>query len=443
MSSPTDAGGMLDGARDAGTAGDGGDAAVTDSGESELGSTDAIASKLITWSCTGRECPWGSSLTGYAVVWPSAPNALATRLGYSVSAGIYLGAEDAHGLAVTLLQGRAAAFAGALAEVSHRSLGDLEVGVPFELSGLRAGEVVSVQDDAPFRYVLSHVAPGVDAGSSSIGPGAVDPTELRNSSLVTWQCIGSPCPWGDSLDGHAAGWPAALDPVATRLGYRVSAPIYLRAGLARGATVSLESGTASVYAGAPDATSHAMLSTINAGESYTVGTLPPGDLVSLQSDSAFTFRLRIHPDADAGSGPDASTVTGMVMNGVSARWRCDIPDCTEPDWEGAAVNWPSWAAYPSNGRAGTNSRTVYTPSGEPLFPYMGAWADGCKVSVTAGRALIIEWRRGAETWRETLLQEGDTHVIQLLAPEDGAMIESNNVDEAFSVAVDNCEPQPR
>ena len=74
---------------------------------------------------------------------------------------------------------------------------------------------------------------------------------------------------------------------------------------------------------------------------------------------------------------------------------------------------------------------------------MGAWADGCKVSVTAGRALIIEWQRGAETWRETLLQAGDTHVIQLLAPEDGAMIESNNVDEAFSVAVDNCEPQPR
>ncbi len=55
---------------------------------------------------------------------------------------------------------------------------------------------------------------------------------------------------------------------------------------------------------------------------------------------------------------------------------------------------------------------------------MGAWADGCEVTAVSGLVLIIEWERGTDQWRETYLDPGESHVIDLVSPEDGAMIET-------------------
>jgi hypothetical protein len=131
-----------------------------------------------------------------------------------------------------------------------------------------------------------------------------------------------------------------------------------------------------------------------------------------------------------------------VVDAVSVRWRCDEPGCGYDDWLGAAVVWPSWAAYSTNIRAGYNSRRTFDEVGNEVFPYMGAWADGCEVTAVEGITLIIEWERGSETWRETYLQPGDTYVIDLVGNENNAMIETIDGYPPFSVSLENCDPQP-
>jgi hypothetical protein len=131
------------------------------------------------------------------------------------------------------------------------------------------------------------------------------------------------------------------------------------------------------------------------------------------------------------------------MESVAASWRCDTYGCNNsPDWHGAVVNWPYWSAYSDNARTGENLRTVYSSSGGLLYPYMGPWANGCEITVTSGTALIIEWHRGSNVWREKWLGPGDTHVINLTAPEDGVLIESDGWHGGFTVSVRNCAPQP-
>lgn len=109
---------------------------------------------------------------------------------------------------------------------------------------------------------------------------------------------------------------------------------------------------------------------------------------------------------------------------------------------GAVIPWPSWAAHQDNARAGYNSRAVFSDSGEPLYPYMGRWAEGCQVTVVSGTVLIIEWKRGTDEWRETRLEPGQQYVIHLVPPEDGAMIESPEGVTDFSVTLQNCKPKP-
>jgi hypothetical protein len=76
-----------------------------------------------------------------------------------------------------------------------------------------------------------------------------------------------------------------------------------------------------------------------------------------------------------------------------------------------------------------------------LYPYMGAWASGCRVTALAGDVLVIEWHRGTDEWRATYLQPGDSHVIQLTSPEDNALIETPDTPTDMVVSLENCTPQ--
>jgi uncharacterized repeat protein (TIGR01451 family) len=149
------------------------------------------------------------------------------------------------------------------------------------------------------------------------------------------------------------------------------------------------------------------------------------------------------PAANA-TARDAETSShgGPVLESVLARWRCNIPECSGPDWTGAVIDWPSWAAHHSNARAGDKSRSVFSLDDEPVYPYMGSWADGCEVTAVTGVVLIIEWQRGTNVWRETWLGPGQTHVIDLVWPEDGAMIETSDDSPGFSVTLEDCNPRP-
>jgi hypothetical protein len=85
---------------------------------------------------------------------------------------------------------------------------------------------------------------------------------------------------------------------------------------------------------------------------------------------------------------------------------------------------------------------VYSADGTPLYPYMGSWAQSCEVTAESGVVQIIEWQRGTDVWRETWLYPRQSHVIDLVSPEDGAMIETYDGSPGFSVSLRNCTPQP-
>jgi hypothetical protein len=218
--------------------------------------------------------------------------------------------------------------------------------------------------------------------------------DVQSSSvLATWNCTGSPCPWGDQTTDHAAVWPAEAEPTRTRHGYTVSHDVYAAAQKVAGWKVTVTAGNASMYAGTPNH-SHRRLATLQAGQSFTVPALSAGAVVSLQSGAEFKYTLAPGPPPT----PACTDPTDCdPVSRVASVWRYDGSDLSHPDvWIGGVITWPSWSAYSSNGRAGLNSRTVYSESGEKLYPYMGKWADGCEIEVVSGGVLVIEWERGLE-----------------------------------------------
>jgi hypothetical protein len=229
-----------------------------------------------------------------------------------------------------------------------------------------------------------------------------------------------------------------MSPIANRLGYTVSSPIYLPN--ANGFTVTVTGGQASIYAGMPNAASHRFVASLSAGESHDITGLATGEVISLQHQQAFTFTAT-PPSGDPPPPPCTDPTTCDEVSSIRSVWRCNTPGCVEGDWEGGVVAWPSWAAYESNNRLGSNSRTVYSLNGDVLYPYMGAWASGCRVTAVTGPVLVIEWQRGTESWRATRLESGQTHVIQLTSPEDNAMIETPDTPTDFVVSLENCTPQ--
>jgi len=383
------------------------------------------ASQEVTWTCTADPCPWGDSLSDQAVVWPASAAPVANRLGYTASPAAYLPAVSANGVTVWIDAGTASLYAGQPDASSHRLLATVAVGASYQVAGLADDEVLSVQSDADFAYRVTPSEPP---------PPPDDPPQP--SQTATWTCTSRPCPWGDSLTGEALVWPDDAGAIATRLGYTVSPAIYLPATRANGAHIAIDTGSASAFAGHPGDDSHRFLTTITAGQNYEVDGLAAGEVLSVQSGAPFGYRAWLPPPGDPDPPP------ADAIHAVPAFWRCNVPECSGPAWTGAVIAWPAWAAYQRNARSGDQSRSVFAGDGTPLYPYMGAWAQGCQVTAVSGRVLIIEWQRGTDTWRATWLSPGQSHTIDLVPPEDGAMIETDDSMTDFSVTLANCTPAP-
>jgi hypothetical protein len=384
-------------------------------------------STQVTWTCSATACPWGQTLTGHALIWPQS-EAASQRLGYVVSGAVYLPASIANGLKISLTSGRASIYAGPLDAPSHRLLTTILPSGSFLLQGLGDTDVISVQGDGAFSYAITEADPGDSA--------LPDPS---SSSLVNWTCTGSTCPWGSPFSNHAIVWSEFPDALSARLGYSTSAGVYLPAAAAKGLSIKVTAGTATVYAGPPDAISHRTIAKLTAGQSYRVLGLGSGEVISVQNETAFAFET---VRADDAAAPALTMPPGGVVNSVSASWRCNIDQCHGGDWKGSVIAWPAGSAYDSNGRAGDDSRSVYSNAGELLYPYMGRWAHGCEVTAKSGVVLIVEWQRGTDRWRSTLLSPGDRHTIRLKSHEDGALIETeDNSTAPFSVSFKNCNPQ--
>ena len=388
-------------------------------------------SVLATWNCTGTPCPSGASYTSNAAVWPATAEPTRARYGYTVSHDVYAPAAKVAGWKITVTSGSATVYAGPVWD-SHSSLAALSAGESYTVSStLSSSSIVSVQGGSAFEYTFT---PG--------GPVTPPPAGDGESARVTWTCTSSPCPWGPSDSGYAAVWPAETDPSRARYGYTASHDVYAPAPQVANWKITVTSGSATVFSG-PVGDSHASLANLSAGQSYTVPTTLSGSsIVSVQSGSPFEYAFVPGPPVPPTPPACTDPTTCDPVSWVNARWRYAGTGENPGDWYGGVIAWPVGTAYQGNGRSGDNARTVYSESGVPLYPYMGAWADGCTVRVVTGRVLIIEWERGTDEWRETRVNAGQAYTISLSGSEDGAMIETDNDVEPFTVSVSNCTPRP-
>jgi hypothetical protein len=214
--------------------------------------------------------------------------------------------------------------------------------------------------------------------------------------------------------------------------------MYLPAAAANGATISSETDAVRAYAGRPEDVNHRLLGTLAAGQAFHVAGLAAREVLSVQADAAFSYTIALPPVAVPDPVPGAPH---REIRSTKALWRCNAPGCVTGDWTGAVIPWPAASAYQDNARPGDASRSVFATDGTPLYPYMGAWAQGCKVTAESGVVEIIEWQRGAVVWRQTWLFPGQSHLIDLASGEDGALIETYEGSPGFSVSLENCTPQ--
>ena len=250
---------------------------------------------------------------------------------------------------------------------------------------------------------------------------------------------------GCSDDESGCGLAGCGGAYSGSVGYTVSHDVYGAAAKVAGWKVTVVTGNASVYAGTPNG-SHSSLATLAAGQSFTLPARGAGEVVSVQSDGDFQYTLTpgTPPTQEPTEEPTPACTDPTDCDPVSwvaSVWKYNGTDPDPGDWSGGVITWPSWSAFASNNRAGFDSRTVYSESGQKLYPYMGEWADGCEIEVVTGGVLIIEWERGRGKWRETFLSAGDTYTINLVGSENGAMIETPNNVEPFEVSLSNCTPQ--
>ena len=378
----------------------------------------------VTWTCTSSPCPWGETDSGIALEWPNVPERISQRYGYTTSKGVYLGATRANGTTITLRSGNAGVYAGPI-NAQHHLLVNLSAGGTYTVSGLADNEILSVQSGANFTY---------DVTLPSYTP--PPPSPGTPSQLVTWQCTGSPCPLGTSTTQPALVWPATANPTSSKLGYTATQAVYLPHNYVAGTAITVESGSATAYVDAPNSNVHDEIITISAGGTYTFPAIDSGRVLSVVGEAGFVYELTL-----GNFIPDPPPPPANVIQSTATEWRCDFEDCPG-NWYSHTIPWPSWSAYSDNAREGDKFRRTYGPNGEVINPYMGSWANGCRVTAVTGGVLIIEWQRGTESWRETYLDRDETYTIHLAPPFDGAMIESYDDSPGFAVTLENCNPQP-
>src|SRR5262245_12481884 len=167
-------------------------------------------------------------------------------------------------------------------------------------------------------------------------PAAAQTTSTGTSQSVTWNCTGSPCPWGSADSGIALVWPQNAGATSVRHGYTTTKPVYLPAYAANGAVIQLNSGAAALYAGTPLGGSHRMLTTVGAGGVFTVSGLAEGEVLSVQSNATFTWQITlpaVSPPTPPPTTPPPTTpppTTPPPSAGtpsVSVTWTCTSSPC--------------------------------------------------------------------------------------------------------------------
>jgi hypothetical protein len=363
----------------------------------------AGTSQNATWNCTGSPCPWGASTSGQALVWPASAGALSARLGYTVDNAIYLPASVANGTTITINGGSANLYAGQPAADSHYYVTGIGAGGTFTVSGLASGEVLSVQGSGTFTYTVTLPA------APPPPPPPTPPPSGPTSVPVTWSCTGSPCPWGASASGEALVWPAAGNPTSARLGYTTSSPIYLPAQVANGTSITVNSGSATLYAGLPGADGHHYVTTIGAGGTFVVSGLAAGEVLSAQSSSTFSYAVTLATEPPPPPPPPVDPPPGTGPASQLVTWTCTSTPCPwGPSTTSQALVWAA-ATNPITHRLGyTVSQGIYLPA---------EVANGTFIWINAGTAnLYVGFPSASSHYMLATISEGGFYEVQGLAP---------------------------
>lgn len=456
------------------------------------------------WGAGGK----ASGGSSQALHWPADLGPRSARLGYTTrsngeTAGVYLPASAANGLTLRITSGSPVVYAGDPASTAtQRQLTPEADGVTYQIAGLADDEALSVQAgrNATFTYRLtvptdqSPAPPPSTTPTDPTGPTDTStptapptlPTAVSgDSAAVTSTCtttVVGQCPYGtgtvygsgkpdiadSSFTEQSLVWPASLNPVTKgELGYTAGQAIYLPAPQANDLTVTVTSGWAALLVGQPGFDARTTYRILRAGESVQVTGVPDGRSLSVQGSASFGWTVSPDPVEGAAIGPSAPAATSGcrdvvtdlascdLVSSIPVNWKCDPAACSVPtdDWSEQAVAWPEGQAYDNNGRTqgGANYRDTFRGDTDvvdsvPVYTYMGAWADGCTVTSLVGQAQIIEWDYGSELWRQTTLEPGHTHTIDLGKDaagnaENGAMIETGSAAPT-TVKIENCTPGP-
>jgi hypothetical protein len=365
--------------------------------------TSTGTSQSVTWNCTGSPCPWGSTDSGIALVWPQNSGATSVRHGYTTTKPVYLPAYAANGAVVQLSAGTASLYAGLPLGGSHRVLTTIGAGGTFTVSGLADGEVLSVQGGATFSYQITLPTVSPPPPPPTNPPPTPPPASGNASVAVTWTCTGSPCPWGATDAGIALEWPNVPERVNQRYGYTTDKGVYLAAARANGATITLRSGNAGVYAGAPDA-QHRLLTTLSAGGTFTVSGLASNEILSVQASAAFTYDVTLPAYTPP---PPPPPTAGTPSQAVT--WQCTSSPCPM----GVSVSQQA-LVWPASTNA-TKAKLGYTATQGVYLPHN--WVAGTTITVRSGTATAyVDAPNSTLHNAITTISPGGTYTFTAISP---------------------------
>lgn len=389
------------------------------------------SSTYITWTCGTGDCPWGTPVTGEAIVWPVAGTPISMHFEYEAVEAIYLPGDVANGMTIRIESGTAGIFVAS-------SLGTDEVmawvgaGESFVVSGLAASDYMSVESDAPFGWTAIP-AGGTDPVVPPPGDDPVArPDQVGYSQVVTWTCGGAHCPWGPSSEGEAAIWEPGTSAGSAQYHYTADRAIYLPDDEANGMRFTVLTGTATLYAGELY-TAHRAVATLRTGQHHDITEVAFGEMLSVQGDELFTYSFETtpfdpdpDPDPSPYPGPPGGEVPFGFTEGASQNvdWTCQGANCPwGPSASGQTLVWPL------DGNASDTRHDYLATQGVYL---QADYANGMEITINSGVATLFVAKPNGVDDIILALYPGESHVVSGLTPGEYLSVES---DAAFTYSI--------
>jgi len=210
------------------------------------------------------------------------------------------------------------------------------------------------------------------------------------------------------MSAQALVWPVDRESTTAHLGYTASASVYLFGSRANGADIWIDTGTATVQAGLPGDVWFRTLSTVHAGSSFHVSGVGFGEVLSVQSDQPFSYRIIVPPPTPPAGGPPVNEGEGTTDagNSVTVALRSRRAELLQRRLDGRDHLMAVGVGAPGQLPSGQPGATGLRVGRHTAVSIHGPVGRGCEVTGTSGITRVIEWQHGASQWRDTWLYPG-------------------------------------